>query len=223
MLATNWMVVINLMLMDVNWIIMNNDLVVSFGSAYRSHLHGSICNNLEYDAQLEVRNLRHPAEIVTVHEVENGTVYTVEVYTDGSKTRDNVGAAGIIFLNGKLVHQLKLKLHGHSSNNQAEKIAILKILEKLEELQEGKDNDKHVAIYTDNKITLDLLQNKFKRNPLIELIRNKLISLVHLKWIVHFGWIKGQARIEVTSWWIDLQKKLLLKMDQSYMTRYQKR
>jgi ribonuclease HI len=54
------------------------------------------------------------------------------VYTDGSKIGDNVGAAGIIFANGKMVHQLKFKLHGHSSNNQAEQIAILKVLEKLE-------------------------------------------------------------------------------------------
>jgi hypothetical protein len=31
---------------------------------------------------------------------------------------------------------------------------------------------------------------------LTELIRNKLIALVHLKWIVHFGWVKGHAGIE---------------------------
>jgi len=83
---------------------------------------------------LEVRYWRHPAEIATVHEVENSTAYTTKVYTDGSKIGDNVGAAGIIFVNGKLVHQLKFKLHGHCSNNQAEQIAILKVLEKLEEL-----------------------------------------------------------------------------------------
>jgi len=99
-------------------------------------------------------------------------------------------------VNGKLVHQLKFKLHGHCSNNQAEQIAILKVLEKLEELQDGQDNDKSVAIYTDSKITLDLLQNKYKRNRLIELIRNKLIAFAHLKWIVHFGWVKGHAGIE---------------------------
>ena len=58
-------------------------------------------NNLEYDAPLEVRYWRHPAEIATVHEVENGTMYTAEVYTDGSKIGDNVGAAGFIFVNGK--------------------------------------------------------------------------------------------------------------------------
>jgi len=153
-------------------------------------------NNLEYDVPLEVRNWRHPAEIAIVHEVENGTTYTVEVYTDGSKIGDSVGAAGVIFVNGKLVHQLVFKLHGHCSINQAEKIAILKILEKLEELQERKDNDKRAAIYTDSKITLALLQNKFKRNRLIELIRNRLITLGHLKWIVHFAWLKGHAGIE---------------------------
>ena len=60
-------------------------------------------NNLEYDAPLEVRYWRHPAELAIVHEMENGTMYTAEVYTDGSKIGDNVGAAGIIFENGKLV------------------------------------------------------------------------------------------------------------------------
>jgi len=112
----------------------------------------------EYDAPLEVRYWRHPAELPTNREVENGSIYTTEVYTDGSKIGDNVGAAGIIFVNGKLVHQLKFKLQGHCSNNQAEQIAILKVLEKLEELQNGHGNDKRVAIYTDSKITSDLLK-----------------------------------------------------------------
>jgi ribonuclease HI len=80
---------------------------------------------------LEVRYWRHPAELAIIHEVENGTRYTTEAYTDGSKTGDNVGAAVIIFVNGKLVHQLKFKLYGHCTNNQAEQIAILKVLEKL--------------------------------------------------------------------------------------------
>ena len=52
-----------------------------------------------------------------------------EVYTDCSKTGDNVGAGGFIFVNDRMVHQLKFKLHGHCSNNQAEQIAILKVLE----------------------------------------------------------------------------------------------
>jgi len=46
--------------------------------------------NLEYDAQLNVRNCLYPAEISIIHEVENGTVYTVEMYKDGSKIGDSV-------------------------------------------------------------------------------------------------------------------------------------
>jgi ribonuclease HI len=145
---------------------------------------------------LEVRYWRHPVELAIIHEEENGTIYTTEVYTDGSKIQDNVGAAGIILVNGKLVHQLNFKLHGHCANNQAKQTAILKALEKLEELQDGQDNDKCDEIYTDSKITLDLLHNKFKRNRLIEFVRHKIIILTHLKWIIHFGWVKGHVAIE---------------------------
>jgi hypothetical protein len=31
---------------------------------------------------------------------------------------------------------------------------------------------------------------------LTEFIRNKIIALTHLKWITHFGWVKGHAGIE---------------------------
>jgi len=55
----------------------------------------------------------------------------------------------------------------HIYIDQAEQIAILNVLEKLE-LQDGQDNDKRAAIYTDRKITLDLLQSNFKRDRLIE-------------------------------------------------------
>jgi hypothetical protein len=66
-------------------------------------------NNIEYDSPLEVRYCRHPAELAIIHELENGTRYTTEIYTDGSKTGDTVAAACIILVNGKLVHQMKLK------------------------------------------------------------------------------------------------------------------
>ena len=31
---------------------------------------------------------------------------------------------------------------------------------------------------------------------MIELIRNKIIALAYLRWIMHFGWVKGHAGIE---------------------------
>ena len=46
-------------------------------------------NDLEYDAPLEVRYWRHPAELAIIHEVENGTIYTVAVYETSCRTSDN--------------------------------------------------------------------------------------------------------------------------------------
>jgi len=43
---------------------------------------------------------------------------------------------------------------------------------------------------------LDLFQNNFKRNRWIEYIRDNIITLKHLKCIMHFGWVKGHAGIE---------------------------
>ena len=151
--------------------------------------------------------------------MHNGAIYTTEVFTDGSKLGDNIGATVIIFVNGKLIHQLKFQPHAQCTYNQAEQIAILKVLEKLEELREAHDNDRGVAIYTDSNITLDLLQNKFERNQLIELIRNKLIELTNLKWIMHFGWVKGHSG----RWWIGWQKQQQWKSDRFYMTKFQER
>jgi ribonuclease HI len=119
----------------------------------------AVCNAAFKVSRRVKHFIKNSVELAIIHEVENGTMYTTEVYTDGSKIGDNFGAAGIIFVNGKLVQQLKFKLHGHCSNNQADQIAILKVLEKSEELQAGQDNDKHITIYTGSKITLDLLQN----------------------------------------------------------------
>ena len=44
--------------------------------------------NKTYEAPMDVRYWRHPAELPTIREVENGTIYPAEVYTDGSKIRD---------------------------------------------------------------------------------------------------------------------------------------
>jgi hypothetical protein len=53
--------------------------------------------------------------------------------------------------------------------------AAMEVLEKLEGIQVGQDNDKRAAIHTDSKIILHLLQSKFKRYRLIESIRKKIL------------------------------------------------
>ena len=31
---------------------------------------------------------------------------------------------------------------------------------------------------------------------MIDIIRNEIMALAHLKWIMHFGWVKGHTGIE---------------------------
>ena len=96
---------------------------------------------------------------------------------------------------------------------QADQIAILKTLEKLQELQAGQNDifDKQVELYTDSKITLALLQNQSKWNRLIESIRNKINAVEQLRCITHFGWIKGHAGIEGNEMVDKLAKEAALK------------
>jgi ribonuclease HI len=54
-----------------------------------------------------------------------------KIFTDGSKSEHGVGAGIAIFIQSKLVHQLRYTLHNRCYNNQAEQLAIVKALEKI--------------------------------------------------------------------------------------------
>ncbi|KAJ4450840.1 hypothetical protein ANN_02271 [Periplaneta americana] len=47
----------------------------------------------DYDRPLQVRYWPHPADRITIGEVKNSFTYAVEIYTDGSKIQEKVGAA----------------------------------------------------------------------------------------------------------------------------------
>ena len=86
--------------------------------------------NLEWkiDTPLEYKKWPHPADIPTIQEANPCENYTVEAYTDGSRTDQGVGSGIAIFVSNELVHQLQYKLDKRCSNNQAEQLAILKAL-----------------------------------------------------------------------------------------------
>jgi len=67
-----------------------------------------------------------------------------------------VGAGAVIYYNKQLIKQCKYKLHSNCSNNQAEQIAILKVLEQLPELDAPPGGE--VAIYTDSKVAIESLK-----------------------------------------------------------------
>ena len=88
------------------------------------------------------------------------------------------------------------KLHERCSNNQAEQIAILKALEKIQSLQLAEDTEKIVVVNTDSKVTLDRLQKRNKHYIQIRNIRKEIKRLDDQKWTVLFNWVKAHVGIE---------------------------
>jgi ribonuclease HI len=130
---------------------------------------------------------------------------TAHAYTDGSKSDSGVGAGIAIFLDNSLRATLKYRLNGCCSKNQAEQRAILKALEHIQLLKAG---EKSVLVYTDSRITLQLLQNQTKHAHIIEQIRVKVIEMEQQEWKVEFSWIKAHTRrTEETSWQTNWPKK----------------
>ena len=100
-----------------------------------------------------------------------------------------------IFLNGEPVHQLQFKIDSRCSNNQAEQVAMLKALQKVEELQLTENTPKALALYADSKITLDSLRNTRNHHRLIEDIRKAVNFLRSKDWIVTISWVKAHIGI----------------------------
>jgi len=69
----------------------------------------------------------------------------INIFTDGSKIGGKVGAAAVIIKDDILLHQSKYKLHERCSNNQAEQVAILKALERIQNLQLPEDTEKIIV------------------------------------------------------------------------------
>jgi len=73
--------------------------------------------------------------------------YTIEVYTDGSKSPSGVGTGTVILKNKDLMFQLRYKLAQRCSNNQAEQLAIAKALVKIQDLSHLQENQRTAAIH----------------------------------------------------------------------------
>jgi len=67
-------------------------------------------------------------------------------------------------------------------------MAILKALECIQRL---KEEEKTVIIFTDKRITLQLVQNQKRHTHLIDQIRNKVLDMERQEWKVNFSWIKA--------------------------------
>jgi hypothetical protein len=67
-------------------------------------------NNL-LDHEIELKDWTHPADSVTISEQNEANEHTIQIFTDGSKNKHGVGSGTAIYIQKKLTHQMKHKLH----------------------------------------------------------------------------------------------------------------
>ena len=111
----------------------------------------------QYDAPKHYSQWNHLADTLEI-KGKNGWEYTVEIYTDGSKSSGGAGS-GIAIFENDLSLQMMYRLANGCSINQAEQLAIAKALEKLRDFRHIQGLQRSAAVQTDSKITLDAIAN----------------------------------------------------------------
>ena len=152
-------------------------------------MRGSIQNEIDKDEK--PKDWIHPAEFVRI--IETPEDEEIQIYTDGSKNENGVGAGIAIFDKGKIEKKLKYKLHNNCSNNQAEQLAIVKAMEALEITNISNSRRRRATIYTDSKVTIQSIKNYRNHKSLIEKIRKKALELEKKEWIIQITWIKAHV------------------------------
>ena len=104
--------------------------------------------NIDYDTQPE--DWLHPADTVRITEHHEDDA--IQIFTDGSKSAQGVGAGIAIFIQNKLAQKRRLTLHSICSNNQAEQLAIVKAMETIKELHIADNVPREITIHTDSRI-----------------------------------------------------------------------
>ena len=123
---------------------------------------GSTKEEALVDRDMEVKYWHHPAETISLLVENNEVTSTVQIFTDGSKSEQRVGAGVAILRSGNHIKSIKYRLNKRCTNNQGEQLAIVRALEYTENLQI------EINTATDSRVTLDSLKNNNIHTFLIE-------------------------------------------------------
>jgi len=117
---------------------------------------GRTKEELPFDLDTRIKHWPHHAFSISLLKQLNDEDNDLEIFTDGSKTKQGVGAGVAIYRRGTHTRSLKYRLHDKCTNNQAEQMAILK---SLPHVTKEHSPNKTVTIYTDSQMTLNSLTN----------------------------------------------------------------
>jgi hypothetical protein len=143
---------------------------------------------LSADRETELKNWPNTVNVVKTTEDNGYEQRTITIYTDGSKNEHGVGSGVAIFVKQKLA-QLQFRLGIKCSNNQAEQLAIVKALEATETIDIPESSPRTIDIFTDSRITIDLLKNTNNHSYLIKEIRKRLSILDRTDWTIRISWV----------------------------------
>jgi len=96
---------------------------------------GSRKEEVKIDQDMGKQHWLHPAVKITILRDNNEDSSTTQIFTDGSKLEQGVGAGIAVYRSGTHTKSLKYRLNERCTNNQAEQLAILKSLEYIENTQ----------------------------------------------------------------------------------------
>ena len=99
---------------------------------FYEYIRGSTKEEALVDSDMGVKNWHHLAETINFLTENEGTS-TIQIFTDGSKSEQGVGAGIATFKSGNLINSLKYRLNKRCTNNQAEQLAILRALRNKKE------------------------------------------------------------------------------------------
>ena len=117
--------------MHGDWNDSNNHKTTGRNSTLKIKQNSGNCG-IEWNSDVELQHWTRSAEVGSIHEVAVNENTWIQKYTEGSKQEHGVGSGAMIFKRSEMIAKLQFKLDNKSSNNQAEKLTILKALEKLE-------------------------------------------------------------------------------------------
>ena len=179
------------------------NLKIEQAAEFCLHTRGQLKDTAQFDNNKEARFWQHPAEMVIRTAEGNGEDSPLQIYTDGSKTKKEVGSGIAIYEYGQNIRTLQFKLNKECTNNQAEQLAILKALEALDNTRTV---DKKATIYTDSQTTLSMLKNSKIHTNITEDIRRQWYEMKKAGWQIALRWVKAHAQ-GATKWRTHWQRK----------------
>lgn len=122
----------------------------------------------------------------------NGVEKIVDVYTDGSKINNKVGAAYVIICEEEIVFTRCIKLADECSVYQAEMLAIVTLLREIDRAAAGWTN---LRVYTDSKSAVETIYSQGKETELSHMLKSELRRARNNGKSVSIKWVRGHTGI----------------------------